>query len=240
MPTLDRETFERRTGIRAADYQQLKAIPLFAGMGDDAMMRLLIESSVRRYPRNTALFMQGEQADRFFVVFEGWIKGFRQAPDGHESIIGIFGPGESFAEAAMFISGNYPICTEIAADARLLVIPRAGLLAQMQREPEIALKILASMSRRLRAFVQQVEQLTVKSSTQRLAGFLENLVDDEEGSSVVDLPLDKMLIAGRLGMQPETLSRTLSKLRAIGVETEGHRVMIKDVSALRAINEDDE
>ena len=240
MAKLDRDTFERRTGIRAADYDQLKQIPLFAGMTNGTIMNLLVDATVRRYHRGTTLFMQGEQADRFFVILEGWVKGFRQAPDGHESVIAVFGPGESFAEAAMFVSGNFPISTEIAADARLLVIPRNGLLKQLREDPDIALKMLASMSRRLRGFVQQVEQLTVKSATQRLASFLEKLVDVEEGPDEFQLPLDKMLIAGRLGMQPETLSRALSKLRSIGVATEGHRVIIKDVAALHAINDDDE
>ncbi len=240
MAKLDRDTFERRTGIRSADYDQLKQIPLFAGMTDDTIMNLLVDATARRYPRGTSLFMQGEQADRFFVVLEGWVKGFRQAPDGHESVIAVFGPGESFAEAAMFVSGNFPISTEIAADARLLVIPRSGLLNQLREDPDIALKMLASMSRRLRGFVQQVEQLTVKSATQRLAAFLEKLVDVEAGPDEFQLPLDKMLIAGRLGMQPETLSRALSKLRSIGVATEGHRVIVKDVAALHAINDDDE
>jgi CRP/FNR family transcriptional regulator, dissimilatory nitrate respiration regulator len=240
MAKIDRDKFERRTGIRSADYDQLKQIPLFAGMTDETMMNLLVDATARRYPRGTSLFMQGEQADRFFLVLEGWVKGFRQAPDGHESVIAVFGPGESFAEAAMFVSGNFPISAEIAADARLLVIPRNGLLKQLREDPDIALKMLASMSRRLRGFVQQVEQLTVKSATQRLASFLEKLVDVEEGSDEFQLPLDKMLIAGRLGMQPETLSRALSKLRSIGVATEGHRVIIKDVAALHAINDDDE
>ncbi|MBT3373664.1 MAG: Crp/Fnr family transcriptional regulator [Rhodospirillaceae bacterium] len=240
MADLDRETFERRTGIRAADYDQLKQIPLFAGMADDAAMKLLLDATVRRYPRGTSLFMQGEPADRFFIILEGWVKGFRQAPDGHESVIAVFGPGESFAEAAMFVSGNFPISTEIAADARLLVIPRSGILKQLRDDPDIALKMLASMSRRLRGFVQQVEQLTVKSATQRLASFLEKLVDVDEGSDEFELPLDKMLIAGRLGMQPETLSRALSKLRSIGVATEGHKVIVQDVAALHAINDDDD
>ena len=115
-----------------------------------------------------------------------------------------------------------------------------GCALELKFAELLALKMLASMSRRLRGFVQQVEQLTVKSATQRLASFLEKLVDVEEGSDEFQLPLDKMLIAGRLGMQPETLSRALSKLRSIGVATEGHRVIIKDVAALHAINDDDE
>ncbi len=240
MADLDREIFELRTGILSSDYDQLKQNPLFAGMADDAAMKLLLDATVRRYPRGTSLFMQGEQADRFFIIMEGWVKGFRQASDGHESVIAVFGPGESFAEAAMFVSGNFPITTEIVVDTRLLVIPRSGILKQLRDDPDIALKMLASMSRRLRGFVQQVEQLTVKSATQRLASFLEKLVYVDEGSDEFELPLDKVLIAGRLGMQPETLSRALLKLRTIGVATQGHKVIIKDVAALHAINDDEE
>ncbi len=132
------------------------------------------------------------------------------------------------------------------ADLLHLTINMAFLLAfgtaierRLGRLRFVALIMLASMSRRLRGFVQQVEQLTVKSATQRLASFLEKLVGVDEGSDEFELPLDKMLIAGRLGMQPETLSRALLKLRSIGVATEGHKVSIKDVAALHAINDDE-
>jgi CRP-like cAMP-binding protein len=82
--------------------------------------------------------------------------------------------------------------------------------------------------------VQQVEQLTVRSSTERLADFLLKLAPaGKAGEAVVRLPLDKAMIAARLGMQPETLSRALARLRPLGIETRGSRVTIRDIESLR-------
>jgi CRP-like cAMP-binding protein len=89
------------------------------------------------------------------------------------------------------------------------------------------------MSLHLRRLVQQIEHLTVRSSTERLADFLVKLADNRNERAILRLPYDKGLIAARLGMQPETLSRALAKLRPLGVETKGSRVTIRDVDALR-------
>ena len=98
---------------------------------------------------------------------------------------------------------------------------------------DIALKMMASMSRHLRQLVQQIELLTNKSSTERVAAFLLKLCAQDSGPATILLPLDKALIAGRLGMQPETLSRSFAKLRTLGVITRGGEISIPDVAALR-------
>ena len=93
------------------------------------------------------------------------------------------------------------------------------------------------MSRRLRYLVQQIEQRTVKSSAERLAEFLIGSCMEKSGPTTVYLPLDKLLIAGRLGMQPETLSRSLAKLRKLGVECKGNVVTIAEIDDLRDFHE---
>ena len=85
----------------------------------------------------------------------------------------------------------------------------------------------------MRGLVRQVEQLAVKSSAERVAGFLCKLTSNADGPVTIQLPLDKALIAGRLGMQPETFSRSLAKLRRLGIVTNGGVVQVPDVAALR-------
>ncbi|NQV82860.1 MAG: helix-turn-helix domain-containing protein, partial [Rhodospirillales bacterium] len=80
--------------------------------------------------------------------------------------------------------------------------------------------------------VAEIEQLKTRSATLRVVDFLLKLCPVEEGSAVVSLPYDKTLISRRLGMQPESLSRILAKLRKQGVKTEMNRVMISDISRL--------
>jgi CRP-like cAMP-binding protein len=231
------ERFQRRTGITSQDRELLARLPLFAGFTPSVLEALLADAWVQSFARNTVLFFQDEPATRFYVVFDGWVKLFRTSEDGDESVISIFGRGESFAEAVIFKGGHYPVGAVAVDDTRLLVVPGKSFIRQLCDHGEYALNIMAAMSRHLHHLVNQVEQLTLKSSTERVAGFLVKLCPKQTGAVVVRLPMDKALIAGRLGMQPETLSRSLAKLRRLGVESRGSEVRIPDVLALKHLSD---
>jgi CRP-like cAMP-binding protein len=231
------EQFQRRTGISGRDRELLMRLPLFAGLAPSDLEALLADAWVQSFARNTVLFFQDEPATRFYVVFDGWVKLFRTSEEGDESVIYIFGRGESFAEAVIFKGGHYPVGAVAVDDSRLLVVPGKAFVRQLCEHGEYALNIMAAMSRHLHHLVNQVEQLTLKSSTERVAEFLVKLCPKQTGAAVVRLPLDKALIAGRLGMQPETLSRSLAKLRRLGIESKGPEISIPDVSALRHLSD---
>lgn len=225
----------RQIGVTAEDLRLLRARPPFRSIAGEQIVRLLAAANVRRYERGTILFTQGEPATRFFVVLEGWIRLYRETPDGQHSTIGVFGKGESVAEAAVLAPSRYPVSCNVVSQARLLAVPGKEFLDHLRQNPDLAIALLASMYVHLRGLVQQVEQLTSRSSVQRLADFLLRLCGTAEQRAEVELPLDKVLIAARLGMQPETLSRSLAKLRQSGVETQGHRILIEDVGRLRRL-----
>ncbi len=230
------EQFHRRTGITADDRAVLGQLPLFAGLSDDALRQLLVDAWVQSFPRNAMLFLQGDPAVRFYVVFDGWVKLYRATEQGDESVIGVFAGGESFAEAALFDSAVYPVSAAVVEDSRLLVVPADRFIGQLAAHGEYAIKMMAAMARHMHQLVRQVEQLTLKSSTERVAGFLLKLCPYQDGAAVIRLPLDKALIAGRLGMQPETLSRSFAKLRPFGVVSKGPEISIADVAALRRMS----
>jgi CRP-like cAMP-binding protein len=215
----------------------IRRLPLFAGVGDDQLTRLLASGTVRRYARNAVLFIEGEPATRFFIVLEGWIQLFREAPDGQHSTIGVFGEGESVAEAAILEESSYPVSCSVVSPTRLLVMPGKDFLRHLCHNPKLALNLLASMNRHLRRLVRQVEQLTNRSSAERLADFLLRLCPPGAERAEFELPLDKVLVAARLGMQPETLSRSLARLREAGVETSGSKIIVSDVSRLQRLAE---
>lgn len=228
-----REAFTLRTGITPADLRLLGRVPLFGGMVPDDMRKLLATSSTRRYPDLTTLFLEGESAERFFVVIEGWVKLYRLCEDGHEVVISVVSPGESFAEAAIFDSNVYPVCAATISDTRLLVVSAESMLRELRDNMDLTFNMLGAMSRHLRGSITLLHQLSAMSSTERLADFLLGLTDVVEGEAKIKLPLDKSLIAARLGMQPETFSRALAKLKKAGVSNSGHDVTVKDVVALR-------
>jgi len=226
------DKFHRRTGVTAADEERLLQLPLFNGLSAAGLHELLADAWVQNFPRNASLFLQGDPAVRFFVVLDGWVKLYRSTAQGDETVLGVFASGESFAEAAIFDQAVYPVSATIVEESRLLVVPAAPFIRHLREHGDYALKMMASMSRHMRGLVQQVERLTLKSSTERVAEFLVRLCPQRSGAAVVYLPMDKALIAGRLGMQPETLSRSLAKLRPLGVTTQGPEVKIADVAVL--------
>ncbi|MEE8454356.1 MAG: Crp/Fnr family transcriptional regulator [Limibaculum sp.] len=214
------------------DIEILRRVPLFAGLDESQLGDLLRDVSVRDHPKGQLLFQQGDTADRFYVVLGGWVKIFRLTPDGDEAVMALFARGESFAEAAMFMGGQFPASAEVVEQARLLRVESRPFKNRLHAEPEIAVAMLASVSLRMHYLVGQIEQLQVRSSTQRVADFLLKLCSSEDGPTEIALPYDKSLIASRLGMKPESFSRALARLRDLGVRTERSRVSIADAAAL--------
>lgn len=222
-------------GISAADTALLARVPMFATLGPARIAALLEAAEVQALPRRTVLFRQGEPASRFYVTLEGCVMLHRVSASGQESVISLMNRGDSFAEAAMFDRADFPVTATVITDSRLLVVPAASFMRRLSENPSLALNLLASMSRHLRRLVDQIEQRTTNSSAQRLASFLLRLCPSQAGSSTFELPLDKQLIAGALGMQPETFSRSLSRLRRFGVATRGNQITVADAEALERL-----
>ncbi len=214
------------------DLEILRRVPLFAGLAEPQLAALLRDVSVRDHPKGQLLFQQGDTADRFYVVLGGWVKIFRLTPDGDEAVMGLFARGESLAEAAMFMGGKFPANAEVVEPARLLRVESRPFEKRLHAEPEIAVAMLASVSRRMHYLVGQIEQLQVRSGTQRVADFLLKLCPAEDGPVEIALPYDKSLIASRLGMKPESFSRALARLRDLGVQSERSHVSISDAAVL--------
>ena len=216
------------------DIGAIKALPLFERLSSEALMDTVAHAVVRQHRIRTMLFVQGDHADRFFVLLGGWAKLFRQSRNGSEAIIEVLGPGESFAEAAALSLGQYPVSAESATDVRLLEVPAEPFKKRLATDPELMLSIIATLSMRLKGFVRRSEQLVTRTASQRVAMFLLAFATPraDNGTRTVTLPYNKLLIAGRLGMKPETFSRALSDLRRIGVVVARSEVLIEDFSAV--------
>lgn len=226
-------------GLEAPDWQLIRRLPLFEGLEASMLERLLEPGRVVCPARGEQLFARGDRAACFYIILVGWVKVFRTTPDGRESVVHVFTRGESFAEAAIFAGGDYPVSASAATPSRLLAVPAEPFLAMLEQEPRVARNMLAAMSRHLRELVTALEQLQAHSASQRLANFLLGLVPAEGAEADLHLPIDKGLIAARLGMKPETLSRALAALREEGLEVSGERVRVPDVQHLRRLASSD-
>ena len=212
----------------------LRQVPLFSGLSDHTIELLTADAFDRHYHRKAMIFSQGEPADRFFVVLDGWVKLFRDSPDGNEFLVGLFTRGDSFAEAAMFDQRGFPVnAAVVTEEAHLLVFPAQSFLHKLREDHELTLNLLANLSGRLRYFIQQLDQITNQPTYQRVAAFLLSLCPAGAHTATISLPCDKLLIAGRLRMKPESFSRAMARLRELGVRCEGEFVHMDDVPALR-------
>jgi CRP-like cAMP-binding protein len=221
------------------DADIVRKLPLFQQLPEPVLASLLATSTIRTVERGTDLFVQGDPADRFFVVLEGWVKLYRINRDGAEAVVTMVNEGESFAEAAMFAQGSFPVCAQAVTDVRLVAITAQAFARCVQADVGMAFAMLGSLSMRLRTLVQQIEQLQVQSAPQRVGGFLLKMCPAGKGSATFMLPVEKSLVARRLGIQPETFSRALGKLRSVGVEVQGAVVSVSDIDALREFCQED-
>ncbi len=194
---------------------------------------LISNSSFRTYDRGATLFLQGEKAEAIHIVIGGWIKLYRIATNGSEAVVNVFTRGGSFGEAVALRGAPYPVSAEAVTQCEVMCVPASTLVHLIRHDPEVAVSVLAATFQHLHSLVGQLEQMKAQTGAQRVAEFLLELCECPSGSCVVNLPYDKVLIAGRLGMKPESLSRAFTKLRGAGVTVQKNHAAIEDIERLR-------
>ena len=215
------------------DRKAIRTAPMFSALPPEALDALLAQSDLQLRPRRTTLSEQDEPATACYLVLDGWVKLFRMTVGGDEVVVGVFARGDCIAEVPCLTGGAYPVSGETVTDARLLLVRTSVVSSMMRERPEIAMAIVSSTFRHLHALVAQVEQLKAHTGAQRVAEFLLELCDAQKGACTITLPYDKSLIAGRLGMQPPSLSRAFNKLEEVGVKISQNQAEVADVARLR-------
>lgn len=212
---------------------------LLARTPEPVAQSVLATAHARRFDRGSTIFLQGERASAVYIVAEGWVKLYRISPSGTEAVVAVFTKGASFGEAVAFRNDTYPVAAEAVTDCTLVRIEVETLLRHLRENPEIAIAILSSTFAHLQGLVGHIVQLKAQTGAQRVAEFLLELAPCSEGSCEVTLPYDKVLIAGRLGMKPESLSRAFGRLKSLGVSIRQTNAVIGDIGVLRDYVEKD-
>lgn len=213
----------------------VQTLAYFENVPADAINDLLLGASVQNFPDATVLFHQGERPDFLHVLLSGKVSLLGVGGDGRETVVEFIESVDAFILAAVLTDAPYLMSAKVIGRARILLVPAAALRAQVVGNARLATAMLASMAKHYRMLVRQVKDLKLRSSTQRLGCYLLALAHHSETVDSVTLPVDKRLIAARLGMTPENLSRAFSNLRQVGVKTSGQHVLIEDIESLRAL-----
>lgn len=215
----------------------LRAVPLFSALNDRDSEELMRLSQTRRVGAGQAVFAAGDSADRFYVILAGRVKIYQLSARGDEQILHLYGPGNTFGEAAMWAQDTYPADAAALEDSDLLVITRVQLREITARRPEFALAMLAGMSHKLREFSRLIEQLSLKEVPARLASVLLAL-SREAHSPVIHLTQSKRELAAQIGTIAETLSRAFAKLKKAGlIAVDGRKITLLDPESLTELSE---
>lgn len=212
----------------------LRCCQLFSGLSADDLAAVAAFAVLRNLERGEYLFRQGTPPEGFYVVQRGAINVHRVSAAGREQVIHIFRAGESFAEAALAAPTGYPADARAVEPSAVLLIPKGPMLALIGRRPDLALRMLGSMSQHLRVLVGMLDDLTLKDVETRLANWL--LKHSAGRPGPLQLPGTKRVLAAELGTSSETLSRTFAALRDRKViAVAGQTITIRDPAALEGI-----
>jgi CRP-like cAMP-binding protein len=209
--------------------------PLFGGLAADALARLAAATTRRELRRGEILFREGDAPSGFYVVVHGRVALTAGGANGRERVAEILGADRSFGEPIMFLDKPYIVGARALTDCLVLHVAKDALLAELERNPPLARRMIASLSAKLHSTAQESGLHALGTGSQRFAAWLlKSLPPAAEGAAAVTLPAAKKTVASRLNLSAEHLSRILAQLSAAGlIRVRGRRVEIPDTARLR-------
>ena len=216
----------------------ISTIPLFNGLPEDQMVAIRKIALEKEFNKGEIIFSEGDEGNGFYVIAEGRVKVFKLSTEGKEQILHIFGPGQPFGEVPVFAGQKFPANAQAIEKTRVLFFLRVSIINLISANPSLALNMLAVMSKKLRQFAVQIENLSLKEMPARLASYLLRHADEQNQDDVVILKISKGQLASTLGTIPETLSRMFAKLSGKNlISVEGKKITVLDRRGLEDLAE---
>jgi CRP/FNR family transcriptional activator FtrB len=220
--------------MRNHDLEEMRRLPLFQSVEPDRIDAMLRGAFLQRFPAHVELVRDGDPADFLHIVIEGTVEMFSAHRD-RETTLGISGPGHSFVLAAVLLDRPYLQSARALTASRILLVPADAIREGFAADAGLARALAVDMALAYRGVIKELKNQKLRSGLERLANWL--LTHNAETGSLghFEFPFDKKVLAARLGMAPEVLSRSLAALSAYHVVVQGPRVTIKDVPALQKL-----
>ncbi|SOB57708.1 Transcriptional regulator, Crp/Fnr family [Pseudodesulfovibrio profundus] len=213
----------------------VKMINFFEGLPNEKFKKLAEISHIKTFNKGELLFEADVHAHGFFAPITGRVKIFRTSPSGKEQILHIFGPGEAFGEVPVFEGGTFPAHGQAIEKCKALFFPRNDFEKMIKDDPDLAMKMMAMLSQRLRILVNKIDELSLKEAPSRVASYL-LLLRSSQDSDTFKLDLPKGQIAFYLGTIQETLSRIFKRLTEDEIiEIDGKEITIIDRNRLETL-----
>jgi CRP/FNR family transcriptional activator FtrB len=218
--------------MRPSDLPLIRRSRLFAQLSEPDLTAMLATCFVQTLPKGATPCRQDDKPEFLHVVLSGGVGLFGEGPR-EEVLVEFFGPGDSFILPAVMLDASYLMTARILEDARILMWPAAAFRAQVRANGMLAHGAALLLSGYWRSLIGQIKDLKLLSAIERLSAFLLALAPPDTGPVTVTLPGGRRLVAGRLGVTPQSLSRAFAALRPLGVSGSGREVSIVDPARLR-------
>lgn len=205
-------------------------VPLLANLPQAVRQRLLGASRLEAFAPRAELFRGGELPGYLHVVLSGLVD-LSCAYKGQECTAMMMAAGDIFMPAAALYSEPYLISASALIPSRILMIESEVVRQEARTCTELSLALARVMAGQWRVALKIILDLKCRSPSQRLAAFLLRLHDGAQPGPPAELPFSKRQLASRIGMQPETLSRTLQTLAANGLYLRGRQIIVTNRAA---------
>ncbi len=211
---------------------------LFSSLSETQLQSLIEEAHHLKLSQDETLFIQGDCAEHFYWLASGMIKLYRMAPSGDEKVIEIIQPGQTFAEAIMFMGQQqacFPVSAQMIAKGEVWRFNNRQFLGLLGQSVDSCFRMMANMSQRLHQHIKEIDRLTLQTASERVINYLLQALDQQiDNRCELKLNISKQMLAAQLSIKPETLSRTLSRLNREGlISTHGSHIKVIDAKALR-------
>lgn len=215
------------------DMLAVRRSPLFGRLPEPTVRSLFEGQAALAAPKDARIMTWGARTDTCYIVLRGMVKLVRTTEAKETAVLAIHGPGRALMLAEGLTGKPCSASVEAVTPARLMSLDVARLRRRMQDDPALSRALLMAASIDLRQLVAHLEELKAMTGPARLAAMILKLSEGQGGAREVSLPYEKQLIAGRLGMTPESFSRAISQLKAHGVCVSREKLEIADVGRLK-------
>ncbi|WP_337795759.1 Crp/Fnr family transcriptional regulator [Agrobacterium larrymoorei] len=213
----------------------LLRMPLIAATDEASTAALMEASTLLTLAPRQMLFREGDPAEHLFCVLTGYVRLFRVSKDGREADVRICGPGETFNANLIFGADRNRYNAQIAESCTLARLDIAKVRSMIETDPNIARGIIQCLADSLTATMEGLVNDRLQTAPQRVAHYLMTQAPHDKASYSLRLPFQKSVLAGKLGLAPEALSRAFSSLRECGVIVRGRVIHVNDPVALKQI-----
>jgi CRP/FNR family transcriptional regulator, transcriptional activator FtrB len=220
--------------MRPEEMDEMRCLPLFAGVDPAHTDAMLTAAFLQRFPAHVELLREGDPADFLHVVVDGQVEVFSTSRD-RETTVSVLGPGHSYIVAAVVLDRVYLKSARSLTPARVLLIPAAAVRRVFAEDAAFARALTVELAYAYRSVVKELKNQKLRSSLERLANWLLARNAETGATGRFTLPFEKKVLASRLGMAPEVLSRSFASLVSYDVSVKGPSVELRDEEALRRL-----